>query len=222
MNLEEILNKTDLFKDIESPEKLFAQSDWEYKHFTSGESIASTFDDCINFSIVVYGSAEIQNIYPSGKISSLKKISAMELFGESIIPGRIHSYPSDIIALEKTEVLFIRKTAILKAVKTDDALLENYIGLLSSKLLMMNEKIKMLSLETLRKKISWFLIEMHNKQNSLELKIPYNQEELANALGSQRPSISREMSRMQKDGLIEYHRRKVTIKNLSKLQDLLR
>lgn len=222
MNFKTVLLENALFRGVISPEKLFNPLDLEFKLYNSGEAIASTFDDCLHLAIIVDGSVEIQNIYPSGKISSLKKLSSGDLFGESILPGRIHSYPSDIVALESTRVLLIRKSALLDAIKNNNTLLENYIGLLSKKLLMMNEKIKMLSLKTLRKKICWFLLEMYENQNSLFLETPYNQEEIANALGSQRPSVSREINHMEKDGLIEYHRGKITIKNLSEIQAQLR
>ncbi len=222
MDIKEILEKSKLFDGIDSPEKLFASSDLELRRYVSGETIASTFDDCINLAIIVSGSAEIQNIYPSGKVSSLKKLAASDLFGESIIPGKVHSYPSDIVAIKNTEILFIRKSALIQAVKTNKNLLENYIALLSKKLLMMNEKVKMLSLETLKKKLCWFIIDLYEKQNSLTLKNPYNQEEIANMLGSQRPSVSREINHMQKDGLIEYSRGFIKIKNLSKLKSMLR
>jgi|SRR6056297_779404 len=222
MDFQTALIKNALFKGVDSPEKLFNPSDWDFKLYDSGESVASTFDDCLNLSIIISGSVEIQNIYPSGKISSLKKLYSGDLFGESIIPGRIHSYPSDIVALEPTRLLLIRKSALLESIKRSDVLLDNYVGLLSKKLLMMNEKIKMLSLETLRKKISWFILEMYYEQNSLSVANPYNHDEMANLLGSQRPSISREISRMQKEGLIEYKRGTINIKNLNKLKGLLR
>lgn len=222
MNFKTILSGNTLFNGIDSPQDLFNTEDWEIKSYKSNEAIASTFDDCLNLAIILDGSVEIQNIYPSGKISSLKKLSKGDLFGESMLPGIIHSYPSDIIALEATRVLFIHKSALLDAIKSNDKLLENYVGLLSKKLLMMNEKIKMLSLETLRKKICWFILDMYKSQNSFFLESPYKQEEIANALGSQRPSVSREINHMEKDGLIDYHRGKITIKNLSGIQAQLR
>lgn len=222
MDLADILSRTTLFDHVESPETLFESADWEIKSYRAGETVASTMDDCLHLGILLSGSAEIQNIYPSGKIASLKKLGPWDFFGEAILPKQIHSFPSDIEALEETEILMIRKTALLKAIKQSDPLLENYIGLISGKLLMMNNKIKMLSLETLRKKICWFLLDAHRKQGVLELSIPYTQEELANALGSQRPSVSREINRMQKEGLIAYSRGRIEIKNLSKLHALLR
>ncbi len=47
--------------------------------------------------------------------------------------------------------------------------------------------------------------------------MPFNRQQLADYLGVQRAAMCAELSRMQKDGLIEYHRNRFTFLTVDQL-----
>ena len=99
--------------------------------------------------------------------------------------------------------------------------LNNFMRLLSSKILLLNRKIKELSFETLRQKISNYLLSQYEIQKTTELTLPMSRKDLAEHLGVQRPSLSREFINMKEDGLINFNKRLVQIKDLDGLEDIL-
>ena len=71
---------------------------------------------------------------------------------------------------------------------------------------MLTTKIEHLTQKTTRKKILSYLSSIAIKQGSNIFTIPFNRQELADFLSVERSAMSAELSKMQKDGLIKYHK----------------
>jgi CRP-like cAMP-binding protein len=95
--------------------------------------------------------------------------------------------------------------------------MENFLELLSNKLLILNKKVKMLSLESIRKKIENFLMEEYKKQGSNIIKVSLSRKEMAEHMGIQRPSLSRELIKMREAGIINFNREVIIIKDMAAL-----
>ena len=92
----------------------------------------------------------------------------------------------------------------------------NMLLILSEKAFYLNQKLLIQSGKTLREKLSRFFLS-NSKESSLELE--FNREELADFLGVTRPSISREIMNMKRDGLIDVVGNKVIL-NKEMLENL--
>ena len=95
------------------------------------------------------------------------------------------------------------------------------MGLLSNKILMLNNKLKNLSYETLRQKITSLLLESYHVNRKTLFQINSSRKEMAESLGVPRPSLSRELINMKKDGLIDFHKNAFKILNLEAMEDIL-
>ena len=67
-------------------------------------------------------------------------------------------------------------------------------------------KFRHISQHTLRRKILSFLNEQADLQGASEFTIPFNRQEMADYLGADRSALSAELSRMKKEGLIDYQK----------------
>lgn len=218
-----ILKKCILFinLEIESINSLLLQSTYSINYYSKNQLIACEGENCINIGIVLTGSVEIQKNSVSGKSITIAKLSSGNIFGEIIIFSDINKYPSTIIASEKSEIMFISKNDILKLCSINITFLNNFMSLLSNRILLLNKKLKNLSYETLRQKISNFLIENYVLNKSFIFQINYSRQEMAEALGVPRPSLSRELANMKNDGLIDYHKNTFKILDLNNLKNIL-
>lgn len=75
----------------------------------------------------------------------------------------------------------------------------------------MSDKIKTLSLKSIRQCIIDSLIYESYAQKCNTIKLELTKKELAEKFGVQRPSLSRELNKMRKEGLIEYDAYSITI-----------
>jgi CRP-like cAMP-binding protein len=85
--------------------------------------------------------------------------------------------------------------------------------------MMLNSKMQILNADTIRGKISVYLISLYKKTKSMTFDMPMNRQELADFLNVTRPSLSRELSNMQEDKIIDVYRSSVKIINLPALYE---
>ncbi len=70
---------------------------------------------------------------------------------------------------------------------------------------------------TTRDKLLSYLSAEARRQRSCTFTVPFNRQQLADYLGVQRAAMCAELSRMQKDGLLEYHRNRFTFLTVDQL-----
>lgn len=79
----------------------------------------------------------------------------------------------------------------------------------------------LLSLQTIRQKLTWYLLKEYKRQKTLEINLENSKVSWAEKIGIPRPSLSRELINMQDDGLIILDKNKVKIVELKKLEACL-
>ena len=90
--------------------------------------------------------------------------------------------------------------------------MENLLRVLAQKNLFLTTKMAHLSKRTIREKVISYLSEESSRQGSLEFSIPFNRQQLADYLAAERSALSRELSRMQEEGLIAFHKNRFMLK----------
>ena len=183
--------------------------------------VALEGDTCDSLGIVIDGELEVQKHYASGKVVTLAKLNIGKTFGEAIAFSETNIYPATIVSSKGSVILYISKKDIIAMCSTYPKVLNNFMQLLSSKILLLNRKIKELSFETLRQKISNYLLSQYEIQKTLALILPMSRKNLAEHLGVQRPSLSRELINMKNDGLIDFNKNLVQIKDLEAMEEIL-
>ncbi len=218
-----MLNKCILFKGFstENIENMINSINYRIKSFNKGEVVAMEGSDCSSIGIVIAGSVEVQKIYESGKTVTIAKLEEANIFGEVIIFSNQNEYPSTIVSSSKTKILFISKENFLKLCNLNFMFLNNFMALLSNKVLMLNRKLKNVSFQTIRQKISNLILEEHFKQKSLTLNLKYSRKEMSEQLGIPRPSLSRELVHMKEEGILDFEKNKIKILDLTLLENSL-
>lgn len=121
-----------------------------------------------------------------------------------------HGSPVSVQAGDDVTVLYIPYDRMLarcsKACPRHEKLLRNYLGIVAEKGLVLHERIDCLLKPSLREKIMNYLLRASREQQSRTFSIPMNRNEMADYLNIERSALSRELSRMKRDGLIDYHR----------------
>ncbi|WP_010238597.1 Crp/Fnr family transcriptional regulator [Clostridium arbusti] len=222
-NLTDILKTCIIFKNFnkEDIEILFKKINYNIYSYIKEETIAMEGENCSNIGIVLEGSIEIKKFFASGKTVTIAKFLSGDIFGEVIIFSDINKYPSTIVASDNCKILFISKEDIVTLCGLNNLVLNNFMGLLSNKILILNKKLKNLSYETLRQKISSFLLESYHMNEKIIFQISSSRSQMAEELGVPRPSLSRELVNMKKDGLIDFHKNTFKILDLGSMEDIL-
>lgn len=120
-----------------------------------------------------------------------------------------------------TEVLHIKKNDILKLFQLNQKISANLIRILSNKMTFLNQKVRLLALNTIRQKISLYLLEKYKENQSMRVPILTSKKNLSDLFGIARPSLSRELMAMKSEKIIDYDLNFFYIKDLEKLKNTL-
>lgn len=217
--LSDNLKRCILFRDIkyEDLSNFLNMSNYIIKKYPKGNMVVLEGSKCEELGILLEGSLEVQTLYPSGKLLTLAQLKPVEIFGEAILFSKVNKFPVTIGAIKDSKIMFIKKEDLISCLTNCHKFMENFLELLSNKLLILNKKVKMLSLESIRKKIENFLMEEYKKQGSNIIKVSLSRKEIAEHMGIQRPSLSRELIKMRKEGIIEFDKKVIIIKDMGVL-----
>jgi len=218
----EEIKKCDLFDGINDSEieALIDAVSGQVQEYSKHSVVALEGEECNKLGIVLRGRVDVRRIHASGKEMTITSLKEGDTFGEVMVFSDYHQYPSSIYTEAGAKILQIPQQEVLLLCKRSDRFLKNLIRLLSNKVWMMNEKLKMLSYQNIKQRIAAYLLEQHSKQGSMKIVLPHNRQEMADFLGMPRPSLSREMAKLKKEGLIEYYKAHVTLKNLEALESI--
>ena len=206
----EKLKLTELFKGLNSEEltSIARCIHPKYAVFEKGAPIAMQGDIVPQAGIILYGKAVIQVERISGDTLLLEEIKAFDMFAAAMTGSGVTKMPVSIWASTKTAVVFFDISRTIATCKEDcyfhKRLAENLFRVLSKKLLSKTRQVSILKNTTTREKLmAFFEVEME-KTGTRHFTISLNRSELAGYIGVNRSSMSRELSNMQKEGLIEY------------------
>lgn len=212
----EKIQKNPLFKGIhkEDFESMFSCMQGKIKQYQKGEIIQLAGNPVKTIGILSFGSVQILRENEDGKQNLMAELKEGELFGEVFAcAGVLHS-PVTVQAVQDCEILHMNYRKIITSCSSScrfhQQLIENMLTLVAQKNLMLNQKIEILSKRTIRERILFYF--NLERQDSACFQIPFNQEELASYLCVDRSALSSELSKMQKEGLIDYTRNHFQIK----------
>lgn len=166
-------------------------------------------DFCQNLDVVYSGSLMAYVLSEGGSLTSMFEFKKDNLIGGNLLFGDHHAYPFTIIS-EKCQLFHIQKEAILDYLHNYHFVL-HYVKSLSLNSQTMNQKITMVTQNTLRDNILIYLRQQAILQNNTTILLPISKKEWANFLGVQRPSLFRELKRLKEEGLINIDNRLIRI-----------
>lgn len=169
-------------------------------------------DKCNNLEIILSGKAVVERIDDSGNIMIIADFIKDDILGGNLLFSKNPYYPMIITAREPTTIVEIHKDTLLELLSINHIFLERYLGYISDNAFILSNKIKHYINRTLRECIINYLNHKYKEQKNKTIKLNTTKKRLAEMMGVQRTSLSRELDKMRKDNLIEFTKDTVTIK----------
>ena len=211
-----MLQKIDLFKDLsfKDIDYLFTKDLYEIKNYKKNPVIYFQNEKCTRFDIILKGTILVQEIDSRGNALTISDFTVGDVLGGNLLFSHKNFYPMTVLAKSDATILHIKKELVLRFCQINVIFLVNFLESISDKTLILTDKIKSLSMKTIRQCIIDFLVYESYSQNTSTVKLELTKKELAEKFGIQRPSLSRELNKMRKDGLIDYDAYSITIINI--------
>ena len=214
----------DLFADIEKNEveKMLRCSRAVTRELKPREAAFLEGEKPSMIFILESGEVALEKSFASGKRNLLYTVKPGEVFGEAFLFSGADHYWYDAISMKKSRVMMIPWKFFYgfceNACGHHQMITRNLLDILAGRNFSMTKKLHLLSSTSLKEKLAIYFLD--NTDASGHVKLAMNREDLADFLGVARPSLSRELMNMQKDGLIRVEREEVFIEDMDRLESL--
>ena len=146
---------------------------------------------------------------PDGASVAITQMGPGGLFGD-VLSGSSQRSPVSIMAQTACLALFLPYDKIIQpCAQLHDShlqLLKNLVQTISNKYFALDRRVELLICKSLRTRISLWLLEQAEQAGSDTFAVPLTRAGLAEYLNCDRSALSRELGRMQREGLIETFR----------------
>lgn len=224
-NADALLKRVPLFTSLSEQEFAFLTSHLVQRKYSSGELIFSEGDPCAGLFVVRGGNVRIFKSSAGGR----EQVLSIDGPGSSIAELPVFdggNYPASAQAVNDCTLFFFSRQdfqslclqypqVALKVLKVIGGRLRKLVGI-----------IEELSFTTVRHRLIALLVRLGKtegvrKGDAVSVTLPFNNSELAAQIGTVRELISRNLSRLQSEGLIEVDNRDLKITSLKRLQEEL-
>jgi len=185
------------------------------KSYEKNNIVHSVGDICENLEIILSGEVVVERIDESGKLMTIAEFFDGDILGGNLLFSKSPYYPMTVTAKKATIILELSKGQLFELFTSSLDFLKSYLAYISDHSVILGDRIKHYVNRTIRECIISYLDYESKKQESSTIKLTISKKALAERIGVQRTSLSRELAKMRNEGLIEFD------KNNRKLVSLL-
>jgi len=225
IDLAAVLTRTPLFSNLSPGEIQTLAARTVRKLFGAGELLFSEGEPCNGLHIISRGKVRIFKTSVNGR----EQVLALNVPGESIAELPVFDggpYPASAAAVEDTEVAFISRRDFHAYCMEHPEVSLKVLSVVGARLRRLVGIIEELSFTTIRHRLIAMLVKLaqtegKETEQGVEFQLPATHQELANQLGTVRELISRNLMRLQAEGLLDVDARQIVVKDLHGLSALL-
>lgn len=208
----EFLKKTMIFQGMDDNE-LLDSLDFLRAHeqnFKKGSIILHAGDLTDKMGLVMEGSVTVESDDAWGNRSILSKVEAGEFFAETYAFLPKEPLLVNVIANEDCHILFLRIGSLKQLQNNMEPWMIKFVSNLLMLSMHMNLMLSSRSFhtapKTIRGRVMAYLNSVSMQKHAREFNIPFDRQQLADYLNLERTALSKELSKMKADGLIDYYK----------------
>ena len=187
------------------------------RKFHKNSFIYHVTDSVHEIGIVASGQVTIEYIDLWGNKAIMSNISTGHVFAETYaLTGE--PLMVDAVASETSVILFLDIDKLMSSqfenTHCKDTILNNLLHISIQKNLTLSNRIFCTSPKTIRERLLIYLSNESRKAGSQEFVIPFDRQQLADCLSMELSALSHELSKMKKEGLLDYHKNSFVLKDI--------
>ena len=180
------------------------------RKFEKEEMIIRQGDVISNIYVILDGEVNIEKDSYWGRRIIISRLGKNDNLALSFVGSKDVESSVDAITVKDTTVLVLRyekcTSMCQNACTRHKVLINNLFRILSKENIELIQKIENVSQKTIRDKLLTYLSNEAQRQHSNSFDIHFNRQDLADYLNVDRSAMSFELSKLQKEGLIEYNK----------------
>jgi cAMP-binding proteins - catabolite gene activator and regulatory subunit of cAMP-dependent protein kinases len=218
-----VLEKSTLFSGVPAVElrEDLEKTPHHIQCYDKGETIFHLMEPATRIGIILEGRVEAQKTFPNGSQVNVSVRLPGDLIGPAAVFSRSGKYPCDIVALEPASIIMFRRNDLLHLMQIDVRILENLTTEIASATYMLQQRLELLSYNGIAQKAAFWLLMQARQSGKDAVKIPDSVSKWAMLMNVSRPSLHRELKRLESENIVAYSPPIIRILNQDALQDVL-
>lgn len=208
-----LIRSTTLIKSLSGEDILTNLKSGKFKVTSYKKSSVVHFDGerCSKLEIILSGKVVVDRIGESGNLLTISEFYNDDILGGNLLFSKYPYYPMTVLTQLPTDILEIDRETLFELFCNNPIFLRTYLELTSDRAFILGNKIKHYINKTIRESIMNYLNYESKIQNSNRIKLNTTKKSLAEKIGVQRTSLSRELAKMREDGLILFDTDSITL-----------
>src|ERR1035438_3546163 len=216
------LVKVSIFSGLAESELSFLTQRAVPRHFSAGETVFGEGDPCAGLYVVESGHIRIFKSSAGGR----EQVLSIDGPGSSIAELPVFdggNYPASAVAIDNALLLFVSKQDFHALCLAHPQVALEVLQKVGARLRRLVCIIEELSFSTVRHRLASFLLALAQKEGrrtakGVEITLTVSNQELASQIGTVRELVSRNLSRLQAEGMIKIDGRYVIVCDLNGLE----
>ena len=188
--------------------------------YDKGETIFFLMEEASRIGIVLEGHVQAQKAFPNGSQVNVSLRGPGEAIGPAAVFSAARKYPCDVVATEPVTVMMFRREDLLHLMQKDIRILENLTAEIASATYMLQQRLELLSYNGIAQKAAFWLLTQARQTGKDRVMIPESVSKWA-MMNVSRPSLHRELKKLDDQGVISYTPPAIQIMNTETLQEVL-
>lgn len=175
------------------------------KTFNKGNVLFRENDRCESIGIIINGKISIVSYLINGNEIIYNQLKENDVFGNNLIFSSEPYYKGNIIVDVDSKIAFIKKNDLIGLLSNNNSFLLEYLKINANFSKALNNRIKLLSIESAEERLYFY---MHEYKNVIEYT---SISELAKQLNLKRETLSRLISKLEKQKKIKKNNKTITL-----------
>jgi len=168
-------------------------------------------DFCDKLEIILSGKVLVDRIDEHGNLLTISDFKNGDILGGNLMFSSNPYYLMTVTTATEVVLLEIGTDSLFNIMKENEKFLRAYLEFVSDRTSLLGNKIKNYIKTSIRESILNFLKIEQSKQQKNQIVLNMSKTELSEKFGVQRTSLSRELGKMKKEGLIDFDKYTITI-----------
>ena len=159
-------------------------------------------DSADRIGVVLEGRVQAQKAFPNGSQINVSIRRAGELIGPAAVFSASHRYPCDAVALEPVTIMMLRRSDLLSLMQKDVLILENLMTEIATATYMLQQRLELMSYNGIAQKAAFWLLMQAKQSGKDSVRIPDSVTKWAMLMNVSRPSLHRELKKLEEEGIV--------------------
>jgi len=169
------------------------------REYPKGGLVAARGDECDRLRVVISGRLRTEMTDADGRVVEVELLPPSRCVAPGFLFGDRHRYPVDVWAHTDCRLCSMERSAVIALFRMEEKVMINFMDMVSTRAQFLAGRLRALSFGTIREKVLAYLKDLPRGPDGLT-RLDRNIEELSEFFGVARPSLSRVLGELEREG----------------------